>query len=301
MSTDQHASTGPWFVSALEYDGTSWSVRRHDPAAPLLTAFDFAAVRGDGAFEAMHIMDGKANKPERHMERMARSLEHLGIAGPSYAEWKALINDLVAQWPAGIEGVLKLVISRGQEGGPSPDVPTAYGTLVPIGDDLIAQRAGGIDVITLTFGYSAHQREEAPWLLGGTKYLSYAINMAAKREAARRGAQDVLFVSSDGEVLEGPNSSIIWLTGDTLHTTPASTGILRGTTQELIFSKVLGHGLHTNVTDADVPDVLAADGAWMSSSTRGVAAVKTLDGTPIAQSPQTTRLLQELSGLPMPT
>lgn len=294
------AAADPRFLSVLRRDGEEWAVHRHDPDAPLLTAFDYAATRGDGAFEAMHVYNGVANKPGRHLERMARSLHNLEIVGPPYAAWRELVDDLIAQWPSDIEGVLKLVISRGQEGGRIDQDPTVYGTLVPLEQLLIDQRRDGINIITLTFGYPAEVREQAPWLLGSTKYLSYAVNMAAKREAAHRGADDVLFTSHDGEALEGPNATILWLEGDTLKTTSSHTGILRGTTQEEIFGKVMSHGLHPVVTHATVSEILAADAVWMSSSTRGVAAVKTIDGQQLKQDAERTRLLQDLSGLPLP-
>jgi 4-amino-4-deoxychorismate lyase len=290
----------PRFVSVLEQKDGGWAVRRHDPAAPLLTAFDYAATRGDGAFEAMHVYDGVANKPARHLERMARSLHNLQIVGPPYAAWRALVEDLVGQWPPGIEGVLKLIISRGQEGGPDDQDPTVYGTLVPLDRLLIDQRRDGIDIITLTIGYPADIREQSPWLLGSTKYLSYAVNMAAKREAAHRDADDVLFTAYDGEALEGPNATVLWLEGDLLKTTSPHTGILRGTTQEQIFSQATGKGFKPVITHATVDEILAADGVWMTSSTRGVSAVKSIDGRPVRQAPDVTRTLQELSGLPLP-
>ena len=293
-------SPAPRFVSVLRQDGGRWTVHHHDPDAPLLTAFDYANNRGDGAFEAMHVYQGKANKPGRHLERLARSLHNLQIVGPPYAAWRALVDDLVEQWPTDIEGVLKLIISRGQEGGPDDQDPTVYGYIVALDDTLIEQRRDGITLITLTLGYPAAVRERSPWLLGSTKYLSYAVNMAAKREAISRNADDVLFMSEDDQVLEGPNSTLVWLKGKTLATISAHTGILRGTTQEEIFAKAGTAGLDPVSTTATLDEVLDADGVWMISSTRGVAAVRQIDDTPIAQSPETTRLLQDLSGLPLP-
>ena len=66
----------------------------------------------------------------------------------------------------------------------------------------------------------------APWLLAGAKTLSYAINKAVLREAARRGADDVLFVSSDGYVLEGPSSTLIAKFGNRIWTPSTALGIL---------------------------------------------------------------------------
>lgn len=291
---------GPRFVSVLRLQDNQWTVSRHDPQAALLTAFDYAANRGDGAFEAMHVYNGTANKPHRHLERLSRSLHNLQIVGPPYAAWRALVDDLVAQWPDGVEGMLKLIISRGQEGGPDDQPPTVFGYLVELDPKLVAQRRDGITLTTLTLGYSADVRERSPWLLGSTKYLSYAVNMAAKREAASRGYDDVLFMSEDDQVLEGPNSTVMWLKGKLLVTTSAHTGILRGTTQEEIFAKAGVAGLDPTVAAATLDDLLDADGVWMASSTRGVAAVREIDGIETRRSPDTTRLLQELSGLPLP-
>lgn len=291
---------GPRFVSVLLQDNNQWTVRRHDPDAPLLSAFDYAANRGDGAFEAMHIYNGIANKPGRHLERLSRSLHNLQIVGPPYAAWRALINDLIEQWPNDVEGMLKLIISRGQEGGPDDQDPTVYGYLVELDPKLIEQRRDGITLTTLTLGYTADVRERSPWLLGSTKYLSYAVNMAAKREALSRDIDDVLFMSEDDQVLEGPNSTLIWLKGKVLATTSVHTGILRGTTQEEIFAKAGTAGLDPTIAEATLDDILDADGVWMSSSTRGVTAIREIDGIAVAQSPEKTRLLQELSGLPLP-
>ena len=58
-------------------------------------------------------------------------------------------------------------------------------------------------------GYDSDVAERAPWLLLGAKTLSYAVNMAALRYARKHGADDVIFTSSDGRVLEGPTSTVL--------------------------------------------------------------------------------------------
>ena len=115
-----------------------------------------------------------------------------------------------AQSPATGEGVIKLILSRGVEHGPAP---TAWVTTAEARDNSAA-RSRGIRVVTLDRGYDSEAPARAPWLLLGAKTLSYAVNMAALREAHRRGADDAIFVSSDGFVLEAPTASVILRFGD---------------------------------------------------------------------------------------
>src|SRR5690606_824822 len=101
----------------------------------------------------------------------------------------------------------------------------------------------------------------------------------AAREAARRGADDALFVSSDGLALEGPRAALIWRDGDTLLTTRTTgTGILASVTQASIFAEAAAEGVATAdalIEAARLPDT---DGAWLVSPGRLVAPVLALDG-----------------------
>ena len=101
------------------------------------------------------------------------------------------------------------ILSRGVEHGPRrrPGSPRRR----PPTSDV---RHPGIRVVTLDRGYDRGAPERAPWLLLGAKTLSYAVNMAAIREAQRRGADDAVFVSSDGILLEAPTASVVLRIGD---------------------------------------------------------------------------------------
>ena len=79
-------------------------------------------------------------------------------------------------------------------------------------------RAKGAHLIALQLGIAASLRASSPWLLGGVKSTSYAINMAAEAEAKRRGADDAVFLSAEGYVLEGPVTNIWWRRDATLFT-----------------------------------------------------------------------------------
>ncbi|MFZ1163772.1 aminotransferase class IV, partial [Mycobacterium sp.] len=200
----------------------------------------------------------------------------------------------VAAWPEPGEAAMKLVLTRG---APDADTPTGMLTISPLPEAYPRQRRDGIRVITLCRGTTSDAFADAPWLLGGVKTLSYAVNMAAVREAQRRGADDVIFISTDGRVLESAVSSIVWCTGRTLHTTPVgASGILGGTTQQLLFDRAPAAGWQTAVTDAGVDDLHAADALWLIASVRGPAEVVELDGKRRVRAPGTLDEVRRLCG-----
>jgi 4-amino-4-deoxychorismate lyase len=272
---------------------------------PILTADDLGVLRGDGIFETMHVRGGRPWLLDEHLDRMARSAARMGLALPPRAELVDLAEQACAEWPPGVEGALRLVCTRGPESGATGQDPrpggaapvTLFATLSPVGQASIEARRVGLAVVTATLGFAAGARTDAPWLLGGVKSLSYAVNMASQRWAAEQGADDVLWVSSDGYALEAPTATLVWLSGGTLCTVPAgTTGILPGTTARWL----LDHADRLGWTAAErmvTPAELArVDGAWLVSSVRGVAAIRTLDGAALAADPERTARITALLG-----
>lgn len=262
---------------------------------PLLRADDLGATRGDGVFETMHVRHGQAWLLDEHLQRMAASASRLELVLPSVTELVDLVEAAVGAWPADREGTAKLVCTRGPEENDGP--PSVFALVAPLPAKSVAQRRDGISVVSAPLGVAADARASAPWLLGGVKSLSYASNMAALRWAAAQGYDDVLYVSSDGQALEGPTSSVVWLREDTLVTVPDDTGILPGLTAAYLLDHAGEVGLRAERSRATVEDLLAADGAWLCSSGRGIARVTALDGKPLADSGLTDGL-RSLLGFP---
>jgi len=126
------------------------------------------------------------------------------------------------------------------------------------------------------------------------KSLSYAHNTAALRHAERVGAQDVVFVDSEGSVLEGPRSAVLIATGDgALLTPPASLPILPGTTVRAVFDEARERGLVCEERPIGAAELVAAQGVWLLSSVTLAARVHTLDGVPLRQAPRSA----EVAGL----
>src|SRR5438105_6734626 len=189
---------------------------------------------------------------------MTRSAAALEIAFEA-AAWERFVLDALAGWHEPGEAALKLVLTRGPLAGPS----TGYLTLADLPPDYPRQRREGLRVITLDRGLTSDAFGTAPWLLGGVKTLSYAVNVAAQREAERRGCDDAIFVSSDGVVLEAPTSSVVWCSGRRLRTTPrGATGILAGTTQQLLFERAAAAGWDCADEAVHLDQLHAADVVW---------------------------------------
>lgn len=180
----------------------------HPPDTPLLHADDLAAVRGDGIFETLLVRDGGACLVESHLQRLIQSAKSMDMPEPDLPSWRRAIDAATRQWTAGTgdEGAMRLIYSRGRESG-SP--PTAYVMVSAVPERVTAVRRDGVAAVTLNRGLPAAGVDAMPWLLAGAKTLSYAVNMAVLRHAARQGAGDVIFVSSDGYILEGPRSTVV--------------------------------------------------------------------------------------------
>jgi 4-amino-4-deoxychorismate lyase len=265
---------------------------RVPPDRPVVTAFDQGLARGDGVFESVLVTGGGTPWLAAHLDRLARSAELLELPDPGRAAWCALVDAVLDGWSAGVEGACRLFLTRGLgEGCP----PTALALLAPITPDVLRQRAEGIAVVSLGLGVPAAFRATAPWLLGGAKTLSYAVNMAAQRHAHGLGADDVVLTSLEGELLEGPTSTVVWAAGGTLHTPPVETGILAGTTTDRLFRRAGEAGWPTAVTAGTVADLHAADAVWLVSGIRGAATVHTLDGVQRGDAGLTDRLRELLA------
>jgi 4-amino-4-deoxychorismate lyase len=229
---------------------------------------------------------------------MARSAARMELALPPADALRELVDEAVAAWPAQVEGALRLVCTRGPEPGGDPSV---FVNVFAVPDANVRARRDGVNVVTATLGFPARLRPDAPWLLGGAKTLSYAVNMASLRWAKSTGADDVLWVSSDGYALEAPTSTLVWLDGETLRTVPAEeTGILAGTTAAYLLGHVGDLGLGTGEGLITPAGLANTGGAWLTSSVRGLAAVRTLDGVALPHDPGLTGRLREILGFALP-
>ena len=260
------------------------TVHRVADGAPALLATDLGAARGDGVFETFGVVDGHPQAVDAHLTRLASSAALLDLPEPNLEQWRAAVAIAADALPRTRQGGIKLVLTRGVEG---TGIPTAW-IVVTVAERDFAERQHGIRVVTLDRGYASDVAQRAPWLLAGAKTLSYAVNMAALREAARRGADDVIFTSTDGYVMEAPTSTVVIRRGDAFSTPRADIGILPGTSQLSLFEFLRSAGFRAEAGLIPVSGLRDADGVWLVSSLRLAAPVTHIDGMPVRHDPEMT-------------
>lgn len=257
-----------------------------DPREPFLRADDLGVLRGDGIFETILVARGQPREMGPHLDRMANSAHLMGMPLPERGTWQRAADAVIGAWPWDNEPemALKLICTRGIDEGDG--TPTGFALGMQVSENTKRRRTEGISAVTLERGYDADLKERAPWLLLSAKTLSYAVNMAAMREASERGVDEVVFTANDGSVLEGPTSTVVLASGGTLSTPPPSSGILPGTTQGALFRAAEQSGWNTRVRPVSTSELFAADGVWLASSVRLLAPLRELDGAELTVDEQ---------------
>lgn len=257
--------------------------------SPLIHPDDYGLLRGDGVFETTLAVDGVPRDLAEHLARLEVSAAMLDLVLPALTHWHRAIDAVLAQSAAG-QLVLRLVATRGREGG---DAPTCFVLAAAPSPRLHVERSAGISVLLLDRGFVGDEVAAMPWLLAGAKTLSYAMNMAARRYAEKHGADDVIFVGRDGRILEGPTATVV-VARDGLLITPPVDGILAGVTVRRLFRAAAAAGWETETAPLTPADLDAADGLWLVSGVRLLAPVTAVDGRPRPIGPATAELAEIL-------
>ena len=229
-----------------------------DPAAPVFAADDESLLRGAAAFETLPVYGGRPFLLDRHVERLTYSARALGL--PPVDGCDTLAEQVATIAP---ECVLRLYRTD----------RVLVATAAPLPEGLDELRRTGVTVHTVEVGDPAD-------LLAGVKSTSYAFAFAARREATRLGADDVVFTGA-GLVLEGATANVWWRRGDTLYTPSAGAGVLPGVTREAVWELAAGLGLEPREGRFPAGELIGAEEAFETSSIREVVPVVGVDGSPV--------------------
>ena len=228
---------------------------------------DEGFARGRAAFETLRVYDGRPFRLAQHVERLRVSAERLGLPAPLDTDVRELA-ELALEAAGAPEAVLRLYWTPGAPG----EGPLGIALVSAVPDWIEPARDRGQRLVSLTY-----PRRASPWLLPGTKSVSYATHIAAEDEARRRGADDAVLVDLDGTVLEGPVTNIWWREGDLLVTPSLELGILAGETRAALLALAEGLGYRVEQNAFPLERLQGADEVFTSSSVREVMPVIAVD------------------------
>jgi len=191
-----------------------------------LSPSDHGVTVGDGAFETIRILHGRAFAVDQHMDRLAASLSGLGIREPNLAVVRSAI-DSVAEGSALADGRLRVTVTAGTSplssvrGVGQPTVLVAAEPSTPVAE---------LESL-VTCPWTRNERG----VLAGIKSTSYADNVIALAWAKARGAGDAIFHNTQGHISEGTGSNLFALIDGVLVTPPiGSSGCLAGITRSIV-------------------------------------------------------------------
>ena len=248
-----------------------------DPDEPVLYVDDEAFLRSRAAFETTRVYEGRPFKLDEHLARLAGSAARVEI-GQIDREELARMARLALEAAAAPDAVLRLFVTPGR---PDAGRPTEIARVSTLPEGLDELRARGIGLVSIQLGVDPALRASSPWLLGGVKSTSYAVNMAAEAEAKRRGADDAVFLGADDVVLEGPVTNVWWRLDDVLYTPALDLGILAGVTRATLVEEAAAAGYEVREGVFPLEHMASSEEAFTSSSVREVMPVAELDGRPL--------------------
>lgn len=251
-----------------------------DADTAAVSIFDIGFQRGYGCFEAMRSYDGSVFRLGGHIDRLARSAEHLRI---DLGDRATLVGWCESAAAAGT-GVLRVYVTGGLDSSKPGTDNVIVVFLEPIPDLPSSVR---LDLLDAPWHSDGRVSE-----LTGAKTLSYGPNLAATIEAKSHGYDDAALLGNDEVVLEGPTFSLAWITDGALFTPGLESQILESITRSATLETAESIGIPVNVGRYHRDELLAADEVFIMSTVREVMPATAVGKTVYEPGP-VTHLLKD--------
>ena len=241
-----------------------------------ISVLDRGFIYGDGVYELIPVYQRTPFRMPQHFSRLQRSLDGIRLANPhTDAEWASILEELIARQPFADQGVY-LQVTRGvakrDHAFPQGVPPTVFMMSNPLATPAADQVERGVAVVTA---------EDNRWRRCDLKTISLVGNVLMRQLAADAGAiETVMF--RDGWLTEASASNVLVVIDGRIVAPPKDNLILPGITYDAAFEFAREAGLAFDVRPVTKEQALAASEMWLTSSTKEVLAVTTLDGRPFA-------------------
>jgi len=242
-----------------------------------VSPLDRGFLYGDGVYEVIPVYSRRAFRIEEHLKRLQVTLAGIKLANPlDLAGWQAVVEQLIAAAPWEDQSIY-LQVTRGADDKrdhafpPASVSPTAFAFASPLVTPSAAIRAQGVGAITV---------DDQRWARCDLKVISLLANILARQQAVEAGCAEALLIR-DGYLKEGAASNIFVVKDGMLLAPPKTQLMLPGITYDVILELATAHAMPLTVREITENELRAADEVWMTSSTKEILAITTLDGQPV--------------------
>ncbi len=238
---------------------------------------DRGFIFGDGVYEVIPVYSRRAFRLGEHLARLQHSLDGIQLPNPHTAdEWGAILGELIAR-NAPEDQYLYLHITRGvaprDHAFPNPPVPpTVFAMSNPLLHPAPALLESGVACITV---------QDNRWLRCDIKSIALLPNVLLRQAAVAAGCAEAILIRDDAFLTEGAASNIFVVRDGVLLAPPKDNLMLPGITYDVLLELAAANGIPHAVRRIAKAEVFAADELLLTSSTREVLAVTTLDGKPV--------------------
>lgn len=244
-----------------------------DEDRALISVFDHGFTVGDAVFETIAIRAGRPITLTRHLRRMQRSARVIGLDAPALDDLVSAVKNTVTANSLS-EAVVRVLVTSGA--GPLGSVRGGRQVTTAVLAGPYPAWAPTADVVVVP--WPRNERSA----LAGVKTTSYAENVVALAEARSRGGSEAMFANTAGNLCEGSGSNVFLVLGGALITPPLSSGCLAGVSRAVVVELL---GIPVEERDVAVGVLADAEEAFLTSATRYVQPIRSVDGAVLRASP----------------
>lgn len=236
---------------------------------------DRGFIFGDGVYEVIPVYSKQPFRMAEHLRRLQYSLDKVGIRNPhSETEWAQLLAEIVSR-NKGDDQSVYLQVTRGvakrDHAFPKDIQPTVF----MMSNPLVTPSAAAVDA-----GVACITAEDYRWLNCDIKSVSLLGNCMLRQRSAEVGATETILFR-DGKLTEASSSNVFVVKNGVLLCPPKDHLILPGITYDVVVEIARSREFQLEVRAVSEAEVRSADEIWVTSSTKEVLAVTTLDGKPV--------------------
>ena len=236
---------------------------------------DRGFIFGDGIYEFVPVYSRAPFRLDGHLARMERSLGEVKIRNPyARAQWTEIITKLVSLQSFADQGVYWQVtrgVAKRDHAFPKDIEPTVFMMSNPLVTPSKAQ---------VESGGSAVSAQDFRWHRCDIKVTSLMGNCMLRQLSAEAGGVETILFRGD-KLTEASSSNVFIVKNGRIATPPKTHLILLGITLDAVFDVVARAGLAMDVREVTEREVREADELWVSSSSKEIFPVVTLDGRPV--------------------